>query len=404
MSKSLLYHGFGIRGYCYRRFVFKGGAVICQMQQPRESLRCPHCGSADVVRRGGVRRRWRHVPIGFKPVFLEMEIARVHCRDCRKIRQVKVRFADGKHRYTRTFARYALGLLRSMTIQDVSRHLGVGWDVIKDIQRQYLKKHYGRPKLRHLKQIAIDEISTGKGHTYLTVVLNLENGHIVFVGPGKGSSALEPFWKRLKASHANVEAVAVDMSPAYTLAVQDNLPDAVLVYDHFHIIKLFNEKLSDLRRDLYREAADGLQKKVLKGTRWLLLMNPENLNEKRNERQRLQEALKLNEPLAVAYYMKEELREFWSWGDGDLAKAFLDDWILRAEYSGIRMLMKFARTLAQHRRRILAYYKYPITTGRLEGTNNKIKTMKRQAYGYRDQEFFQLKILAIHETKYALVG
>ena len=212
------------------------------------------------------------------------------------------------------------------------------------------------------------------------------------------------FWNRLKASHANVEAVAVDMSPAYTLAVQDNLPDAVLVYDHFHIIKLFNEKLSDLRRDLYREAADGLQKKVLKGTRWLLLMNPENLNEKRNERQRLQEALKLNESLAVAYYMKEELREFWSWGDGDLAKAFLDDWILRAEYSGIRMLMKFARTLAQHRRGILAYYKYPITTGRLEGINNKIKTMKRQAYGYRDQEFFQLKILAIHETKYALVG
>ncbi len=130
-------------------------------------------------------------------------------------------------------------------------------------------------------------------------------------------------------------------------------------------------------------------------------MNPENLNEKRNERQRLQEALKLKESLAVAYYMKEELREFWSWGDGDLAKAFLDDWILHAEYSGIRMLMKFARTLAQHRRGSLAYYKYPITTGRVEGINNKIKTMKRQAYGYKDQEFFQPKILAIHETRYA---
>ena len=101
-------------------------------------------------------------------------------------------------------------------------------------------------------------------------------------------------------------------------------------------------------------------KKSAKGDALAAVDESQNLNEKRNERQRLQEALKLNEPLAVAYYMKEELREFWSWGDGDLAKAFLDDWILRAEYSGIRMLMKFARTLAQHRRGILAYYKYPL--------------------------------------------
>ena len=102
--------------------------------------------------------------------------------------------------------------------------------------------------------------------------------------------------------------------------------------------------------------------------------------------------------------MKEELRLLWSKTDQEEAEAFLADWLNRAMVSGVRMLMKFAKTLAAHRTGILAYYDYPISTGPLEGTNNKIKTMKRQAYGFRDQEFFKLKILALHETKYALVG
>ena len=147
-----------------------------------------------------------------------------------------------------------------------------------------------------------------------------------------------------------------------------------------------------------------LQKKVLKGTRWLLLKNPENLDEKKNERQRLEEALHFNKPLATAYYMKEDLRQIWKQLDKSKAATFLDDWIARAKASGIAMLVKFAGTMAIHRRGILAYYDFPVSTGPLEGTNNKIKTMKRQAYGFRDQEFFKLKILAIHETKYALIG
>ncbi len=100
-----------------------------------------------------------------------------------------------------------------MTILDVAIHLGVSWDVIKDIQKRYLKKHFGRPKLRHLERIAIDEISIGKRHKYLTVVLDIDTGAVVFVGDGKGAAALVPFWKRLKSSRAKIKAVAIDMSP-----------------------------------------------------------------------------------------------------------------------------------------------------------------------------------------------
>jgi transposase len=291
-----------------------------------------------------------------------------------------------------------------MTIKDVADHLGITWDVIKEIQKRNLQRRFGKPKLKHLRQIAIDEISVGKGHHYVTVVLDLDSGAVVHVGDGKGGAALEPFWKRLRASGAKIKAVATDMSPAYIDAVTTHLPNATLVFDRFHVIKLYNEKLSDLRRDLYRQLEDTTQKDVLKGIRWLLLKRHEHLDPSRNEPQRLQKALRLNTPLAIAYYLKDELNEIWEQDDQETAQALMMDWILYAESTDIPMLHKFAKTLRLHSLGILAYYDYPISTGPLEGTNNKIKTMKRQAYGFRDPEFLKLKILGIHETRYALIG
>jgi transposase len=291
-----------------------------------------------------------------------------------------------------------------MTILDLSSLLDVSWGTVKEIQKEDLNRRVGKPKLRKLHRIAIDEIAVRKGHRYLTLVLDLESGRVVFVGKGKGADALKPFWKRLRRSRAKIEAVATDMSWAYIFAVSENLPQAAIVCDRFHVVKLLNDKLSDLRRELYRTTKDGLERNVLKGIRWLLLKRPENLDGDRNEHQRLDEALKVNEPLALAYYLKEQLGEFWELEDSEEAETFLLDWIAMAEASGIGVLKLFAKTLRQHALRLLAWYDYPISTGPLEGTNNKIKTLKRQAYGYRDDDFFRLKILALHETRYALVG
>jgi transposase len=333
-----------------------------------------------------------------------LDVPRVGCMDCGAVRQVPVRFADGRRSYTKAFERHALDLSRHMTIKDVARHLQVSWDVVKDIEKRYLGQKFRRIKLKHLRQIGIDEIAIGRGHRYLTVVLDLVSGAVVFVGDGKGADALKPFWKQLKSSHAKVKAVAMDMSPAYISAVTTHVPTAVIVFDHFHIIKLFNEKLSGLRRDLYREATEQLHKDVLKGTRWLLLKNPENLDDTRDEPKRLREALKLNEPLAKAYYMKDDLRRVWEQPDKQAARRVLMAWIRRAETSGIRMLIKFAHTLEAHRNQILNFYDYRISTGPLEGTNTKIRVLQHQAYGFRDTEFFKLKIYALHETRYELVG
>jgi len=404
MSTSLLYHAFGVRGYHYVRTEYSQGEVTFTMEQPRESYRCPVCGSDDVIGRGRTLRRFRTVPIGGKPVYLAFAVPRVACRACGALRQVSIRFAEARVSYTRAFQRYALELSRYMTIKDVARHLGISWDVIKEIQKGDLQRRFGTPKLKHLRQIAIDEISTAKGHVYLTLVLDLRSGAVVHVGRGKGGDALRDFWIRLRHSRAKIEAVATDMSPAYIDAVSTHLPNATLVFDRFHVIKLYNDKLSELRRALYHQLKDTMQKNVLKGVRWLLLKRPEHLDPTRNESPRLQEALRLNEPLATAYYLKEELNEVWEQDDEESAQALLMDWISYAESTGIRMLHDFARTLRFHAMGILAYYDHPISTGPLEGANNKIKTMKRQAYGFRDQEFLRLKILGIHRTRYALVG
>jgi transposase len=404
MSTSHLYHSFGIRGYNYARTDYQNGHTIFTIHQKPETCRCSACGSPQVQLRGRVERRFRMVPIGRRATFLVLPIPRVECQACGVVRQVKIPFADTRRSYTSSFERYALDLGRRMTIRDVAVHLGVSWDVIKDIQKRDLGRRFAKPKLKHLRNIAIDEISIAKGHRYLTVVLDLDSGAVVFVGDGKGAKALSPFWKRLRGSKAKIEAVAMDMSPAYREAVSTHLPEAKIVFDRFHVMKLYNEKLSNLRRALHREATDMMQKKVLKGTRWLLLKAAENLDEKRDEKKKLEEALALNKSLAVAYYLKEDLRQFWEQPGKKFATAFLDGWIKRAEASGIKMLQGMAKTLAAHRSGLLAYYDVMITSGPMEGTNNKIKTMKRQAYGFRDKEFFKLKILAIHESKYELIG
>jgi transposase len=404
MSTSLLYHAFGIRGYEYVATRYQGGEIFVVVEAPRESFRCPSCGSSQVHLDEWCPRRWKTVPIGAKAVWIEMDVPKIECQSCGAKRRVELGFAKAKRQYTNSFERYVMELLQYMTPQDVSRHLGISWDTANDIQKRRLGKRFARPKLKRLKHIAIDEIYLGKRNKYITIVLDLETGAVMFVGDGKGADALKPFWKRLKSSGAKVKAVATDMSPAYIAAVQKNLPFARLVFDRFHVMKFLNEKLTELRRQLYREATDLLQKHVLKGIRWLLLKNPENLDEDQHEQQRLDKALELNHSLAVAYYLKDELRLFGEQPDYHAAHRFLADWCRRAEVSGIKLLMKFANTLRSHRSGLLAWYSHPISTGPLEGTNNKITLLQRRASGYRDLELFKLRILSLHTTRFELVG
>ena len=347
------------------------------------------------------------LPVGGRKVELVVNIPRLCCKDCGSIRQAHLAFADPKKHYTRSLERFAIDLCRVMSIQDVAELIGLGWDTVKDIHKRHLRRKYRSFDIKKVRHIAIDEVYLGKKRKYITIVLDLQSGRVIHIGKGKGKDALKGFWRRLKRSKAKIQAVATDMASGYISAVLEHLPKADLVLDHFHLVKWFNDKLSLLRRQLFREATE-MHKAVLKGSRWLLLKAPENLKShqdpKKDERVRLQSALELNQPLAMAYYMKERLRLLFQCVDRDTVATELKAWVQEASASGIRILKDAARKLMVWKPFILNWHKHPISTGKLEAINGKIGTLQRNARGYRDDEYLKLRIFNIHKSNYALIG
>jgi transposase len=403
MATRELYRSIGVGGYeavdCWR----KEGMFFLRMEAPASCHRCPKCGNREVTRRGTFDRIVHAPPIGMDRTKLFIKAPRLECQRCEQVLNAVLPNVVPLCNYTKSFARLAIDLRKMMTISDVARYLGVSETMIRSIDKKYLQKTFGKPRLRDLEIMAIDEIYVGRKLKFLTIVINWQTGAIVFVGKGKGEKALKPFWKRLHSSRAKVKAVATDMASAYYAAVRKNLPKAKHVFDRFHIVKLMNEKLTDLRRTLQSEA-EQMDKKVLKGLRWLLLKHPDNLDESKNERTRLKEALALNHSLATAYYLKDDLSQIWQQFDKASAGRFLTDWCNRARASGIKVLQTMAKTLQAYRTGILNWYDFSISSGPLEGINNKIGALQRMAYGYRDPDYFIDKLYALHIAKFALIG
>lgn len=288
-----------------------------------------------------------------------------------------------------------------MTLRDVADFTHLSWDTVKSITKARLAKDYGKPRLADVRYLAIDEIHLGPKRRYYTIVLDLGDGRILWAAAGRGKAALRGFWPRLRRAKAKILAVATDMSAAYWSAVLEYLPGAALVFDKFHVLKLMNERLDELRREMVREA-EGPLKLQIKGTRFLLLRNPLNLSAAQIPK--LDEALRLNQPLLLAWYLKEELRELWNQNSRRQMEAFLKAWCEQAGQTGIGQLHKMAKTLRSHATGILAYADHPITSGKLEGINNKIKTLTKRSYGFHDENFFILKLLSLHHSRYKLLG
>ena len=300
-----------------------------------------------------------------------------------------------KKSYSHRLSNCIVDLLVYMTVRDVSEFFKISWGTVKNIDKEHLQKHYSKPVLKDVEYIAIDEFAYQKGHKYQTVVYDL--------GAGRAEESLDKFWKRLRHSGAKIKAVAMDMWLPYFNAVVSNIPDACIVFDRFHISRLMNQTLDQIRRALYHDEYFLNKRPVIKGIRWLLLKNEKNLNQEKHEHELLARALEINKPLAQAYYLKEELGQLWLLDSKQQAERFLISWITRAHATTIQELRKFAKTLQAHRSGILNWFDYPISTGPLEGFNNKIKVLKRKAYGYRDMDYFALKIYALHEHRYGLL-
>ncbi len=398
MNSSFLYHAWGLYTLECTREEYKGNTIILHVQTKDRIKACPKCGKLHLVRNGYRMRDFVGLPIGGKKVVIRMKVQRYKCRDCDFDQQERIPFATGSRSYTHRFAKYVVDLLRGMTLQDVSNHLGVSWDTVKEIHSTYLERHYSPPSLEGVEDIGIDEFAVRKGHVYKTIVVDLGRGRVLHVGEGKGADALNGFWRKVRRKGVRIRHVATDLSAAFIASVLENCPGAVHVFDHFHVVKLMNEKLDDIRRKVYSMEKDVNKRKVLKGTRYLLLGNGADIFDKQHKT-RLDNALAMNEPLSKAYYLKEQLRQIWMQPVKAMGESVFDDWVRQAEQSKIPQLQKMAVTMRAYKAGILAWYDCHLSTGKVEGINNKIKVMKRNAYGFRDDRYFTLRLYALNDCR-----
>jgi transposase len=362
---------------------------------------CSFCHGSRVIFKGRKTRSMHLPPLGRKRCVLELVMHRLYCKDCGFLFWPRLQFMHGNRRYTRSFALTVLDLLQFATIRAVADYLHVGWDMIKEIHKLKLTNIYKKQHLSSLTHLGIDEFSTQKGHKYMTIFVDLQTGRIIHAVEGRSSEAVSPFLKKLARHAKNLKAVAVDMSQSYIKAIDEHLGHVDIVFDHYHISALANKAIDELRKELQADL-DRQGKRYLKGKRFLFLYNYSNLTE--SKKKKLQVLLDANEPLFYMYNMKELLRHFWQLKTPERAKEFLYLWCHDALTSGIKPFIHLGLTLNRYKDQILNYFKHPITNAVVEGINNKIKTLKRQAYGFRDMEYFKLRLYHLHRSRYSFAG
>lgn len=401
MSQSILYHAFGIKGVTYHRTEFIGNALVFRTEASDRFVPCPKCGLKGSIFKGQKSRWFRMPPIGRKQGLLHVIMHRFQCKECNHLWWPRLSFVEGNARYTRSFAQTVLDLLRFGTIRSVAEYLRVGWDLIKNIHKSHLTSKYRSIDLSDVKYLGMDEFSIKKGHKYMTIFVHMQTGRILHAVEGTSKEAISPFLQILAKKAKKLKAVSMDMSASFSSAVKECLPTTPIVFDRYHVMALLNRKIDLLRRDLQRELEEA-GKKTLKGSRFLLLRNYHALSDKKQNK--LNALLETNQPLFTMHAMKEQLRLFWEQGTETKARSFLLQWCFDALTSGIKQLRSVGLTLFKRIDGLLSYFPHKITNGPIEGLNNKIKTMKRQAYGFRDMEYFTLRLYDLHSTGYAFAG
>ena len=313
----------------------------------------------------------------------------VRCPRCgNKVEELD--FVDPGKRVTKRLANYILSLCQYLTIKEIAEHLEIDWKTVKAIHKTYLKAKFSQRLDENPRLLAVDEISLKKRHRYLTVILSWETGRIVWLGEERKYETLKEYFDSLgEEGKHSIEAIAIVTWDPYIKAVNECCPQACIVFDQFHMVKDFGRAIDQVRRQEYHKATrEG--KEVIKGSKYLLLKNKDHLLP--DEEPRLKRLLELNQNLTTVYILKDSLKKLWNYLDPVWVQKALDDWCSMALESKIGPLMAFAKMLKRYAYGILNHCRFPIHTSRLEGINNKIKVIKRKAYGFHDVEYFSLII------------
>lgn len=331
-------------------------------------------------------------------VQLRLPIRRVDCLTCGRVTE-HISWLAPASRLTRRLCSWVETLLRFMPISHVSQLTGLHWHTIKTLDKRRLQAAFGTFEPGDVRRLVMDEFALHKGHRYATVIMDAERTRVLWVGLGNSRKAIRPFFEQLGERCQQIEAVAMDMNTAFDLEVKQHCPQAEVVYDLFHVVARYGRDVIDRIRVDQANALrhDKPARQVVKQSRWLLLRNRENLKE--DHAVRLQELLAANQPLATVYVLKDALKEVWYAPSVREGWRRWRTWLRHARESGLAPLQRFARNLQRYARGILASARFHMHTSLLEGVNNRIKVIKRMAYGFRDADYFFLKIKAAFPGK-----
>ncbi|APS32192.1 transposase [Pectobacterium brasiliense] len=332
-------------------------------------------------------------------VWLDIPVRRLRCPSC-GITTEKINWLPERQRYTTALATWVESLARLLPIKHVARLTGLHWHTVKNIDYRRMQREVTEPERHTLRRLMMDEFALFKGHRYATVVADADTQQVLWVGEGRSRAALRPFFTWLGPEGcASIESVAMDMNTAFDLEVREHCSRAKVVYDLFHVVAKFGREVIDrVRVDQANQLRDNPKaRQVIKRSRWLLLRNAENLPD--GHEVKLSELLEANQPLNTVYVMKTALKELWYASDEQEARQRWNGWYRQSQESGIKALKQFADRLKGYVSGIIASATHHLNTSVLEGMNNKIKVIKRMAYGYRDNDYFFLKIKAAFPGK-----
>ena len=360
--------------------------------------KCGRCGQLSPLIHERRIRLVRDRDLFDQRVLLQLPVRRVDCLNCGRVTE-RIDWLEPASRLTRRLQVWLESLLRLLPISHVSQLTGLHWHTLKTLDKRRLQAEVGTFYSSGVRRLVMDEFALHKGHRYATVIMDAERTRVLWVGHGNSREAIRPFFELLGERCQRIEAVAMDMNTAFDLEVKRHCPQAEVVYDLFHVVAKYGREVMDrVRVDQANQLRDDkVARKVIKSSRWILLRNADNLEPE--QAVKLDELLAANAFLTTVYVLKDQLKTLWFAESETTARSAWREWAGMALGSGIDALVRFAKKLEPYMEGIVSSALHRLNTSVLEGMNNRIKVIKRMAYGYRDTDYFFLKIRAAFPGK-----
>ena len=377
-ATSLLTKLLGIEKTRVIAFALESDKILLTVKPRTRRPRCGTCWRKCAHVHDRRRRRWRHLDVMGVECWLDAEVRRVRCPRCGVTTEMTPWAAHGSG-FTRDFEMTLAFLAQRMDKTAVTRLMRVAWETVGRVAGRVVERLRIGDPLDGLRHIAIDELSYRRHHNYVTIVIN-QHGHVVWAAPGRSADTLRKFFDELGQERAAaLETVSVDLSPAFTSAIEERVPHATIVYDRFHVQRLAHNALDSVRREQVRNAV-GPSAKAIKHTRWALQKNPWNLSA--IDVGKLADVQRTNALLYRAYLLKETLAAILDRRQVHVARDKLLDWIGWANRSKLAPFRRVAKTIKLHIDGILAYVRTGLSNARAEAMIGTVRTITKRSFGF----------------------